>query len=157
MGHLLNPHHAVVDHRATEFRLRMYIHVWNKALHSTAAESLSQYTTETPPNPQLDPLPDRHSDEIILEANQSFLKSLKSLRDTNQSYLNLLQQSSESPGVLPISCDVVSRLPPRPRIPQLDSRQTHHMRDGKENSDPKQSPDVNGCADDLNSMGLTGS
>lgn len=152
MGQSIPPHHAIINRKAAQYKLRMYVHIWNKALQSTAAEVLSECTTENPPDPQLDPLHDRDPDEMILEANQSFLKSLRSLRDTNQSYLNISQQ-----GILPPARDVASKLPPTPRIPQLDPRHLHNNRDGKENSDPKQSPDVNGCADELNSMGLTSS
>jgi len=140
-----------------ETLLELFTQAWNEILLSEAAKILSECFTEEPPVPRLHPLHNQNPDVIILEANQSFLRSLKSLRDTNQSYLNILQHGSAKPSALIPSRDMIARLPPTPRIPQLNPRHSHHTRDGKENFDPRQSPDVAGCADQLSSMGLTGS
>ncbi|KAH0287458.1 hypothetical protein M436DRAFT_86112 [Aureobasidium namibiae CBS 147.97] len=137
--------------------LKLFTQAWNEILLSETAEVLSQYFTEKPPAPRLHPLHNQDPDLIILEANQSFLRSLRSLRDTNQSYLNILQQGSAKSSALIPYRDMIARLPPTPRIPQLAPRHFHHTRYGEGNSDPSQSPDVAGCAVELSSMGLTGS
>jgi len=157
MGQLPYSFHALKSHKATEYQLRRFTHIWDSTLQSPAAKAISVHTTEAPPASQTDPLHEQHPDTIILEANKSFLKSLKSLRETNQSYLDILQQESGKPVILPPSHEVASKLPPTPPIPQINPRRSHHTRDGKENSNPRQSPDVAGCVDELSSMGLTGS
>lgn len=148
---LSHSYRELMSHKETEYQIRLFLYVLDKALQSVAAEALLVYTPEDPPVSQLDPLDDQHPDDIILKANRSFLKSLKSLRDTNQDYLNILQQS---PGILYPARDILSRIPPTPRIPQLYPRHPHHSRDRKENSDPRENLDADACAEKLRSMGL---
>jgi len=145
-----------MSHKEIEHLLKMFNQAWDEALWSPPAKTLSKYPAERPPAPRLHPPHDQNPDVIILEANQSFLKSLESIRNTNQSYLDILQQEPEKSGVPNSSRSIISRLPPTPRIPQLDPRHVHDVRDGKENSDPRQSPDTDACAEKLRSMGLAG-
>lgn len=151
MARLCHSYLELLSHNEAEYQLQLFLHVWDNALQSVAAEALSVYKPKDPPASQLDSNDEQHPDDIILEANRSFLKSLKSLRDTNQSYLEISQQGS---AVLYPSRDVVSRLPPTPRIPQLALRRPRNARDGKENPDPREIPDADACAEKLRSIGL---
>ncbi|CAD0084666.1 unnamed protein product [Aureobasidium vineae] len=91
--------------------LRMFTILWNMVLQSDTARYFDQMLSEQPEHylQGLHNLYNQRSDAKMLEANRSFLKSLESLRDTNQNYLNNTQPASAK--------SVTSPLPARPPTP----------------------------------------
>jgi hypothetical protein len=147
----------------SQHRLKTYTQLWDETLRNEVAKELSKSATEEsrPLNQRVQKYHyqphdyhNQRSDAIILEANQSFLKSIKNLRDTNQKYLH--QLGFNKPGILQPPRGVIPKpaLPPRNSI--LDPRRSHNGRDGKENLDSKETIDVDECARELKSSSLNG-
>ena len=142
---------------------RLHTQLWDDTLRNELAKELSKCATGEPgplnQRPQVDHYkphgyPNQRSDAILLEANQSFLKSIKNLRDTNQKYLH--QLGFNKPSILQPSRGVIPKpaLPPRKSI--LDPRRSHNGRGGEGISDSKETIDVDQCARELKSASLNG-
>jgi hypothetical protein len=146
-------------HRENEIILMNCNQLWDQILRSERGMKFLDSATEELDCPirRLNNRHNQRSDARILAANQDFLLSLESLRETNQNYLNTSQLVfADKSGILTPSGGVNLRLPPTSQKPQPHPRWYHDARHVKKQSGSMEDVDVEGCAKELGSMDVNG-